>query len=144
LYIDSLRGVDLCMSGQHIWCFNQINRPLLILFLSPCSPNIQQLMVQYVLLHSYVDGLFQYFSFSYNFFLSPTSCNPFRQMHSTILFSFSLSISLYVCVYIYIWLYMYLYTHLTYRSSFHIWGKYATFDFLGIYFLFSENMFQIY
>jgi hypothetical protein len=32
--------------------------PLLTNSLSPCIPNIQQLTVQYIILYSYIDGLF--------------------------------------------------------------------------------------
>jgi hypothetical protein len=45
-------------------------------FLSPFFPNIQQLTIQYIILYSYTDELFQYFSFSNIFFLSPTSFSP--------------------------------------------------------------------
>jgi hypothetical protein len=61
--------------------FNQINIPLLTLSLLPCSHNIQQLKVHYIILFSYIDKLFQYFSFSNIFISSPTSHCPFRQTH---------------------------------------------------------------
>jgi hypothetical protein len=35
--------------------------PLLTHSLSSCSPNIQQLTAQYIMLHSYIDGWFHYF-----------------------------------------------------------------------------------
>jgi hypothetical protein len=54
--------------------------PLLTHFLSPCSPNTQQFTGPWIMFYSYVDGLFQYFSFSNNF-LSPTSHSPLRQTH---------------------------------------------------------------
>jgi hypothetical protein len=41
--------------------------------LSPCSPNTQQVTVQYIISYSCIDRLFQYFSFLNIFFLSPTS-----------------------------------------------------------------------
>jgi hypothetical protein len=37
--------------------------------------------IQFSALYSYIDGLFQYFSFSNIFFTYPTSCSPFRQAH---------------------------------------------------------------
>jgi hypothetical protein len=61
--------------------------PLLTHCLSPCSPNIQQwiqLNIQFnvcIISYSYIDELFQYFSFSNIFFLYPTSLCPLRQTH---------------------------------------------------------------
>jgi hypothetical protein len=45
--------------------------PLLTHSLAPRSLNIQQLTVQCITLYSYMDGLFQYFSFFNIFFISP-------------------------------------------------------------------------
>jgi hypothetical protein len=59
------------------------------------SPKSQQFSVQCIMVYSYVDSLFQYFSFSNIFFLSPTSHSHFR--HSLIQFC-----SLCHCTYIYI------------------------------------------
>jgi hypothetical protein len=63
-----------------------IYRAFIKLTLSPltCSfsvtmlPNIQQHTVQCTILYSYIDGLFQYFSFSNIFFTFPTSHSPLR------------------------------------------------------------------
>jgi hypothetical protein len=68
LYIHSPRGFWLGTSGLNIYCaLIKLTTPLLTLFLSPCSPNIQHVTVQYIILYSYIDGLFQYFSFSKNY-----------------------------------------------------------------------------
>jgi hypothetical protein len=53
--------------------------PLLTYSLSLRSPNIQQLTIQCIILYSYIDGFFQYFSFSNIFFLFPTFCSVLRQ-----------------------------------------------------------------
>jgi hypothetical protein len=42
-------GIHLGTSGLFRLCFTQINPPLLTTSLSPCSPNIQQLTVHYVI-----------------------------------------------------------------------------------------------
>jgi hypothetical protein len=70
VYIGSPRRFHLGTSCLTISFFNWINpfTPLLTLSLSPCSPNIQQLTVWNIVLYSYMDGLFQYFSFSNSFF----------------------------------------------------------------------------
>jgi hypothetical protein len=80
---------------------------LLTLSLSPCSPHIQQLTVQCIILYSYIDGLFQYFSFSNIFFLSSISQNSLRQTN-TILFFLSLSIYIYTHIYDHIHFYIYI------------------------------------
>jgi hypothetical protein len=81
------KGVSPCTSSLNISCFNQINP--ITYSLSPCSSNIQQLIVQYIILYSYIYiyRLFQYFSFSFPL-LPPTV--PSDRFTSIILFSFSL------------------------------------------------------
>jgi hypothetical protein len=69
--------------------------PLLTLSLSPCSPNVQQLTVQYIMLYSYIDGLFQYFnSVTFSLPLLP----PVGPSYSLIQFC---SLSLYMYIYTY-------------------------------------------
>jgi hypothetical protein len=58
----------------------KLSPPLLTLSLSLCLPNIQQLTVQYIILYSNIDGLFQHYSFS-NIFPSSTTCSPLRKPH---------------------------------------------------------------
>jgi hypothetical protein len=80
----------LVIPGVSPWYFRSIyhafikltpSPPLLTHSQSPCSPNVQQLSVQCIVLYSHIDGLFQGFSFSNIFFLSPTSHSPLRQTH---------------------------------------------------------------
>jgi hypothetical protein len=59
--IDGLRGFHLGTSHLYIVSFNKISILLLTLSLSPCSLNSQELIVQYSILYSYIEGLFQYF-----------------------------------------------------------------------------------
>jgi hypothetical protein len=59
VYIYSPREFCFGTSGLYISCFNQINPPLVTDSLSPCSPNIQQLTLQCIILYSYRDGLYQ-------------------------------------------------------------------------------------
>jgi hypothetical protein len=70
-------------------------------------PIIQQLTVHYIILYSYVDGMFQYFSFSNIFFLSPSLESPSDRSTKTILFSLSLYLS------VHLWSNMYLCVRLT-------------------------------
>jgi hypothetical protein len=111
VYIDNPRGYCHGTSGLYISCFNQIN-PLPQLFtnsLSPCCPNIQQLTVQCIMLNSYVYGLFQYFSFSNNFVISPASGSPFRQSHWHY---FVLSLTIYICIFDHICIYICIYIYI--------------------------------
>jgi hypothetical protein len=55
--------------------------PLFTHPLSPYSPNIQHLTIQCIVLYSRMCGLFQKFSFSNLFFLSPNFCSPLREIH---------------------------------------------------------------
>jgi hypothetical protein len=91
--------VPFCLGtlGLCISCFNLINPlpPLLTHVLSPCSPNICQLSLQWIILYSYINGLFQYFSLTFSFSLTP-SITPSDGLTNMILFSLS------HCVYIYI------------------------------------------
>jgi hypothetical protein len=80
VYIDSPRG---CCRGTCIYrAFIRLTLfPLLFTHsLSPCFPNIQQLTVQCIILYSFIDELFQYFSFS-NIFLSLPPKITFFECH---------------------------------------------------------------
>jgi hypothetical protein len=76
VYIGSPRGFSLGTSCLLISYFNQMNPPITCSFSITMLPlNIQQLKAQYVILHSYIDRMFQYFSFSNIFF--PTQGGKF-------------------------------------------------------------------
>jgi hypothetical protein len=93
VYIDSPRGFPLVTSGPYR-SYLTILPPLLTLSLSPCSPNIQQLMVCYIILYSYIDECFNIFhSLTFSFPLSPPD-NTLTQ---------SCSLTIYVYIYIYIY-----------------------------------------
>jgi hypothetical protein len=67
--------------------------------LSSCSPNIQQLAVQYIVLYSYIDQLFQYISFSSIFLPLPSSVVlPDR-------WQFCRLSTIYVCMCVYVYIY---------------------------------------
>jgi hypothetical protein len=59
----------------------KLTTSLITFSLLPCSRNIQWFMVDYVMLHSCIDDLFQYFSFSNTFFVFLASCCSLRQSH---------------------------------------------------------------
>jgi hypothetical protein len=109
VYIDSPREFCFGTLGLYILCFNQINSLPLFLTppLSPCSGNIQQRTIQCIILYSYIDCLFQCFSFSNIFFISPPPSVPWDRLNNTILFS--------------LWLYTYTYICLEVHPSSRIW-----------------------
>jgi hypothetical protein len=91
---------------------------LLTHFLSPCSPNIQQLTVKCIILYLYVDGSFQYF-YSLTFSLPLLSPEvPSDRLTNTILMYVCIyvcvcvCVCICVCVCVYIYIYIYIYTHI--------------------------------
>jgi hypothetical protein len=82
MYTDGPRGGSPRYFSPVYHVLIELTYPLFItLSLSPCSCNIQQLTIQSIMLCSYIDGLFQYFSLSAIFFSSPASCSSLRQTH---------------------------------------------------------------
>jgi hypothetical protein len=117
VYIDSPRGVHLGTSDLYISFFNQINSlPLLRTHsLSPCSPNIQQLTVQYIILYSYIMGCFNIFhSLTFSFSLPPLIA-PSDRLTNTISF----------CLWLYIYVHTYIYTYTHAHIYIYIWSALA-------------------
>jgi hypothetical protein len=117
MYIDSSRGCHLGTSGLYISWFNQINSfPRSLLILYHHAPLIFTSSLYSALLYSYIDGCFSIFhSLTFSSSLPPPVALS-DGLANIILFSLSHYI-------MDIWSYMFLCTHLTCRSSFHIWGK---------------------
>jgi hypothetical protein len=77
--IDDLRGFCLGTSGLYVSCFSEVNCPHYLLIFYHLAPLTTY--STHIILHSYIDQLFQYFSFANIFFPSTTSCIPFKQTH---------------------------------------------------------------
>jgi hypothetical protein len=77
------KGFILALQACKFWALMKLTllHRCYTLCLSPYFPNIQQLTEQCIILYSYIDGLFQYFSFSIIFFPSTASYSLLRQTH---------------------------------------------------------------
>jgi hypothetical protein len=93
----------LCHLSHSLFCDGFFSITML-----PCYP---QLTVHYVILSSYIHGLFQYFYSNFSFPLLPPAVPSDRPTNAILFYS--------VYKYKYIKLYMYLCVHSSYRSSFH-------------------------
>jgi hypothetical protein len=78
-------------------CINRALIRLPPLFTLALLPIIQQLTVHYLTLSSFIDGMFQKFSFSNILFPSPASCSPLRLSNTILCFLPSLSVRCISC-----------------------------------------------